>query len=394
MRTITANSRRGRCFHLTMTCLFLIFGLGTAIAQPPSFLYSFTGGSDGGKPTARLTPDAAGNLYGTTEGGGLGFGTVFQLSPNGAGGWNETVLYRFTGGSDGSAPLYSPVIFDTLGNLYGETKFGGSKNQGVVFKLSPNGGGWTQTVLHSFVGGTSEGCYPSGALVMDAAGNIFGTNHGCGGGTRGTVFELSPGPGASWIHRIIYGVMASYGGLTLDGSGNIFGTSRDNKIFELSPNGAGGWNAAVLHVFSGSPFDGLGPQSAMTLDNAGNLYGTTQRGGVANRGAVYKLTHGMGGWTESILYSFPAGKNVLYSPFGGVAVDASNNVYGTATRGFFGGGVFKLNASSNYSESNLSIFDSTGWDPQGTVILDSAGKLYGTVFFSGRGQGGVFEVTP
>src|SRR3954471_15068190 len=144
MRTIAINPHT-RCFRILLTSLFLFLGVIAARAQAPNLIYSFSGGADGGKPNARLTFDAAGNLYGTTEGGGLGFGTVFKLSPNGGGGWTETVIYRFTGGpSDGSEPLYSPVIFDALGNLYGETKHGGSKNQGVVFKLTPAGGGWTE----------------------------------------------------------------------------------------------------------------------------------------------------------------------------------------------------------------------------------------------------------
>src|SRR5208283_5342872 len=132
-----------------------------AQAQTETVLYNFTGHNDGGTPQSRLTPDGAGNLYGTTYSGGTsGVGTVFELSPNGSGGWNETVLYSFSGGMDGSHPSLSYVIFDKLGNLYGTASNGGGANgYGVVFELSPVGTSWTETVLYSFVGGT-DGAVP------------------------------------------------------------------------------------------------------------------------------------------------------------------------------------------------------------------------------------------
>jgi uncharacterized repeat protein (TIGR03803 family) len=120
-------------------------------------LYNFKGGSDGFTPQSRLTSDGAGNFYGTTGFGGLGAGTVFELSPNGNGGWKETILYSFTGGADGSVPYFSYVLFDTEGNLYGTTYWGGSYGYGAVFELSPEGTSWTEAVLYSFAGG-ADGC--------------------------------------------------------------------------------------------------------------------------------------------------------------------------------------------------------------------------------------------
>jgi len=149
------------------------FGAGTLFrvdtTGEETVLYSFTGGADGGYPYASLVLDAQGKLYGTTsEGGAFGAGTVFTVDTTG----EETVLYSFTGGADGGYPNFSPVIFDSVGNLYGTTALGGAA-YGVVFELSPVGGAWTETVLYRFTGGT-DGEYPSGGLVMDSAGNLDG----------------------------------------------------------------------------------------------------------------------------------------------------------------------------------------------------------------------------
>jgi uncharacterized repeat protein (TIGR03803 family) len=161
-------------------------------------LYSFTGKTDGEFPTGGVIFDAAGNLYGATSMGGAapdGVGTVFELSPNPGGTWTETVLYSFRGSQDGSNPD-SPITFDKAGNLYGETETGGSDECsrlgcGVVFELSPTGGGsWTETIAHRFKG--TDGSYPWQGLVFDAAGNLYGTTQFGGVSDNGTVFELKP----------------------------------------------------------------------------------------------------------------------------------------------------------------------------------------------------------
>jgi uncharacterized repeat protein (TIGR03803 family) len=173
------------------------YGYGTVWELSPqtggtwtdTVLYSFTGGADGSSPSQGLIFDSAGNLYGTTEGGGLGRGTVFELTPS-VGSWNETVLYSFAGTDDGRKPL-SPLMFDAVGNLYGATCYGGKDDDGVVFKLTPNGGGdWTETLLASFNG--KDGSCPSWTFAFDSGGNFYGTTNAGGAYGDGTVFEIMP----------------------------------------------------------------------------------------------------------------------------------------------------------------------------------------------------------
>jgi uncharacterized repeat protein (TIGR03803 family) len=279
-------------------------GCGTVFKLTPSgtetVLYRFTGG-DGANPTAGLIADASGNLYGTTElGGGAngcsgGCGTVFKLTPSGT----ETVLYRFTGGSDGASP-FAALIADGAGNLYGTTFFGGASGHGTVFKLTPSG---TETVLYSFTGG-SDGANPLAGLIADAAGNIYGMTNNGGAGSFGTVFKLIP-------------------------SGNL----------------------AVLHSFSGGSdgaFPGLG---SLIADAAGNLYGMTVEGGGSGCGAigcgtVFKLTPS---GTETVLYRFTGGSDGAFPHAGliaGLIADAAGHLYGTTNGSGSGNGtVFEIAGS-------------------------------------------------
>jgi uncharacterized repeat protein (TIGR03803 family) len=227
-----ARGFAGLCAALAMAAA------GSASAAPTeTVLYAFTGGSDGGGPYAGLIADRAGNLYGTTIGGGASHnGVVFKLSPSGA----ETVLYSFTGGSGDGAGPSAGLIADRAGNLYGTTLFGGASNFGTVFKLSPSG---TETVQHSFTG--SDGVFPRAGLIADRAGNLYGTADGF--------------------------------------------TSNAGTVFKLSPSGT----ETVLHSFAGS--DGAIPQAGLIADRAGNLYGATFNttsfpGGASGNGAVFKLT--------------------------------------------------------------------------------------------------------
>ena len=385
--------------------VFSFLGLLFFSSIPPALgqtsLYNFSGGSDGGHPTSSLTFDSAGNLYGTTETGGLGYGTVFELSPDGVGGWTETVLYSFTGGADGAAPTYSNVIFDSAGSLYGTTRQGGFKHQGVVFKLTPSDGTWSESVLHSFAGSKNEGCFPESGLIMDKAGNLYGTTHYCGG-TRGTVFELSPSDGNIWTERIIYGAKTSYAGLTMDAQGNIFGTTRDNTVFELSPNGSGGWSSNVIHTFPRFSDDGGDPQGTLVFDSAGNIYGTTYNRGISSgrgfepRGTVYKLSPVGGGWSEQILYTFECCRGGIFNPFAGVVLDGSGNIYGTTVHGFreIYGGIFELvpSGGGSYTKIDLGLFGSSGFGSFGSLVMDNVGNLYGTLSYGGGGM--VFEVVP
>jgi len=387
--------------------------VGAKARQPTeTVLYNFTGGSDGGGPNSRLTSDGAGNFYGTTQyGGASGQGTVFELSPNGRGGWNEAVLYSLCSApscTDGADPVDSPVIFDSAGNLYGTASGGGAYGNGVVFELSPVGTSWTETVLHSF-GGGADGANPDAGVIMDPVGNLYGTTS-VDGGVDGTVFELSPS-GGGWTEQVIY-TAGSPSGLTMDAAGNIFGTTYW-AVFELSPNANGGWNPAVIYTFvctregQKCPYGRL-PWGTLVLDRAGNLYGVTAYGDATNYGEVYKLSPGSGTWTEVILHRFKGSPKDGGGPFAGIVFDNKGNIYGTTSSGGEygapGGGwgtvyelVVPIGTHKNYEEKVLWNFNwSDGGGPFSSLILDSGGNLYGTTSGggSGYGYGVVFEVTP
>ena len=373
--------------------LALVLAAHLAQAQTETVLHTFINSDGPYLPFSNVTFDGAGNLYGTTESMVGGFGSVYELSPNGIGGWNETVLYRFTGGADGGYP-FCPVIFDSAGNLYGTAQGGGAYGLGVVFELNPAGASWKETVLYSFAGGT-DGAYPVTGLIMDPAGNLYGTTLYGGPSNNGTVFELSPSGGV-WTERVIYNVDTSYAGLTMDAAGNIFGAGL-TTAFELSPNGKGDWNPTVLHTFSQSARkNSYGVNGTPVLDKTGNLYGT--RSGGAGNGMVYKLSPGKTGkWTQQVLVSFTN----FTGPWAGVVLDANGNIYGTTFHGgtYGDGSVFELVApvgAGSYTEKVLWSFNGAdGRYLPGGLILDSVGNLYGTTVQGGAdGLGNVFEVTP
>ena len=345
-----------------------------------SVLYSFDNGNDGGYPFSGLTSDAAGNLYGTTLGD-----TVFEVSPNGHGGWTETVLYTFCSQNnctDGDQP-YSTLILDSAGNLFGTTLAGGipgcfGSGCGTVFELSPNGhGGWTETVLYSFCSqnGCTDGANPYAGLIFDAAGNLYGTTpfggnngSGCNGFGEygcGTVFELSPAAGMGWTEAVLYAFpdyngtdgFMPYAGLIMGGAGSLYGTTLfggaynegnggGGTAFELSPTGGGAWSETKLYSFDNGS-DGSGPFAGLILDAAGNLYGTTEVGGTNGNGTAFELSStGGGSWTETVLYNFCSENGCLDGslPLGALLFDAAGNLYGTTEGGGTGGSgtVFEL----------------------------------------------------
>lgn len=272
------------CVFALLSAL-LLMATRPAQAQTESVLYNFPVSYDNPYAQPLLAPDGAGNLFGVGGGGSMGFGFVFELSPSGSGGWNETTLYNFCSApncADGAAPN-NYVSFDNLGNLYGTTIYGGANQTGVMFELSPVGSGWTETVLYSFGDVVTE---PNSGLVSDPEGNFYGT---CCFGEA--VFELSP-VGDGWTGQIIYNispVSPSWAAVTMDTAGNIFGVT-ESTVFELPPNGDSGWNSAVIHTFAGEPKDGSGAFGTPVLDKDGNVYGTTYSGGTDNLGTVYKLS--------------------------------------------------------------------------------------------------------
>lgn len=250
-----------------------------------------------GCPTGNLVVDASGNVYGATQNGGAhGYGSVFELS-NSGGTWSETILYSFQGGSDGGGP-YSGPILDAAGNLYGTATRGGNagcgQGCGTVYELSPGQSGWTYSVLYSFTGG-NDGGQPTAGLVFDRVGNLYGAAESYGASGGGTVFELSPS-GSTWSFNLLAGLPGTGGpvvALTLEGAHTIygtsfFGTSGYGAVFQLKQSN-GSWSYKDLHDFT-SGSDGGYPGGGITLDASGNLYGTAVLGGTNNAGVIYEIT--------------------------------------------------------------------------------------------------------
>jgi uncharacterized repeat protein (TIGR03803 family) len=379
----------------------LLMAARPAQAQTESVLYNFTGTPDGLNPYAGLTMNG-GNFFGTTYSGGLfGFGSVYELVPNGSGGWTESVLYSFCPGGgtcvDGQNPTFSSLLFDSKGNIYGTAYAGGATGNGVVFELTLSGTAWTETVLYSFTG-QPDGANPSTGLIMDTTGNIYGTTYNGGAGNSGGVFELSPNGSGGFTEQVIYSAPMTFATLIMDGTGNLYGTT-SSTVFQLKPNGSGGWTPTPIFTFTStkSATQGSNPNGSLALDSKGNVYGTTVAGGKNNLGVVYKLTLASGKYTEKLLYSFGANGT---APFSGVVFDTAGNLYGTTkTGGKNGAGiVYKLKANSNgsYTERNLQTFiGENGAVPYAGVVVDSKGYLYGTTFSGGSsGDGVVFEVNP
>ena len=335
-----------------------------ALAAPEHTVYAFTDANDGGFPQGGVIADAAHNFYGTTTSGGLDHnGVVYELSPPAAGqtAWTQTTLYAFTGKRDGGNPQ-AGLFLGPDGVLYGTTYAGGADGQGVVFKLTPPKSGetaWTETVLWTFTGG-DDGSEPSGSLIMDAAGNVYGATTGGGTGVVGTVFKLSP---------------------------PARGTLR--------------WTETVLYNFTGNN-DGGEPFGNVLLGHDGNLYGTSAGYGEFNYGTLYRLiapASGSGTWTFSLLHAF-AGGNDGEVPRDGLIQAANGTLYGT-TAGFDTsyGNVFELNPDgSDYQVIYTVPAGSQGFTGNGpwqTVALDSNGTLYGTTLADGvSASGEVFKLTP
>jgi uncharacterized repeat protein (TIGR03803 family) len=315
-------------------------------------LYAFTGGSDGAYPTARVIFGPDGTLYGTTEAGGgtgcfgEGCGVVFNLKPppNACAAalcyWKETIIYRFVGGNNDGAYPRSEVVFDSAGNLYGTTSNGGPSDLGTVYQLSPTSGGWTERVLYAF-GGNSGGT-PLSGLILDAAGALYGTTQYSFGFNYGTVFKLTRS-GSNWSESDLYsftdgsdGGMPT-GGLIFDGSGNLYGTTpfagvgSGGTAFELVPSN-GSWTFNLLQSFPGDGQHATGPNASMTFGATGNLYGTTTgTSSGPDYGTVFELTPTSGGWTQTVLHAFAGSDGEL--PFSNVIFDSSGNLYGTASQG-------------------------------------------------------------
>lgn len=274
-----------------------------------------------------------------------GCGTVYNLQPplsvckSTSCPWLETALYKFVNGPGGVYP-FGGVAFDHAGNIYGTTQLGGiGEDGGIAYELTPSGRDWEGSVLISFTAATGDEPYDT--LVLDSSGNVYGTARGGGANGYGTVFELSPN-GSGWTENILHSFTAGdgaqpFGGLIFDSAGNLYGATScggtgggnggGGTVYELTPSGDG-WQFNVLYNFPGDCQGG--PQDSLTMDSAGSLYGTTYRDGAEDEGSVFKLTHSDGGWTYTDLHDFSGGADGC-EPNGGVALDSAGNIYGTTT---------------------------------------------------------------
>jgi uncharacterized repeat protein (TIGR03803 family) len=331
----------------------------------------------------------------------------------------EKIIYTFTGGANGAHP-YSELLLDKAGNLFGTTSSGGGigvcnglPGCGTVFELSPSSSGWTEKTIYTFTG-SADGGFPLGGVVMDKSGNLYGTAQGAGGASYcGTVIELTPSAEGEWTETTLYSFNGyNEGGdgcspratLTLDANGNIYGTTgsggpfNDGTVFELLPPSApgGAWTETVLLSFDGT--DGDTPTGSVVFDNAGNLYGTTDSGGSFNWGSVFKLTPTSGSWSATSIFSFTSGDNGC-NPNGGVVFDKAGNLYGTTD--WCGadevGTVFKLTPTvGQWTMSRLHTFTGAidGAEPYAGLTLDPQGNIYGATFLGGLfGEGVAFKLT-
>lgn len=405
---------RGVVLHsLFLLCVVLTIPLFLRAQATEKVLYTFTGQHDVAWPSAGLTFDRQGDLYGTSSSfGPHGYGTVFQLTPS-ASGWTEKIIHAFCpdypGCPDGAFPL-AGVVFDAAGNLYGTTSGGGGPNAwGTVFQLTPSGGSWKETVLCSL--SCLGDSYPAAAVTLDSAGRIFGTAAGNPTfGALGAVFALAPNPSRDWKHRLLYVFQSSYMGshpstsLLIDKAHNLYGmtgiggVNDGGVVFQLSPVAGGQWSYKAILNF---PFVLGGTLGGLTFDAAGNIFGTAQ-------GMVFELTPSGDTWTETVLYTFADGEGGRLSR---VVFDRAGNLFGTAgngglpgcQNGYGCGSVFKLTQTKNrWQKSTLYQFTggADGGNPTG-VVLDQAGNLYGVTTVGGKtgscahlGCGVAFEIIP
>jgi uncharacterized repeat protein (TIGR03803 family) len=354
-------------------------------------LYTFPDAVDGGCPMAGLTIDPAGNLYGTTYvGGPSNRGVVYKLDAKG-----ETILHSFTGGADGGLPS-AGLIRDSAGNLYGTTTGGGIGNCplgcGVVFMLDPAG---QETVLYSFTGG-SDGGEPYAGVIRDPAGNLYGTTYsGASGG--GVAYKLD----AAGHETVLFSGGNPEAGVTRDPGGNLYVPVSGlpgitGAVQKVDPAG----NVTVLYGFTGGA-DGGNPSGSVILDSAGNLYGTSEYGGIGTGfggfGVVYKLDPA---GQETVLYTFTGGADGA-NPYAGVVRDPAGNLYGTTQFGAVSdaavsyGVVYELDTTGEETVLHTFTGGTDGGDPRAGVIRDSAGNLYGTACEGGKAASGVvFKLTP
>jgi uncharacterized repeat protein (TIGR03803 family) len=383
------------------------------------------------------------NIY---RGAALGLAALSLAGVTPSWAWEATPLYKFDYNWSKGNGAVSSLIADSNGALYGTTHKGGSEGYGTIFKLTPpvsNGAPWTHSVLYSFClrGDCLDGSYPTGGLIFDAEGALYGTTQygglPCGESGCGTVFKLSPPKNGNtgWTHAVIYyfkpfpsgccqivdGTNPT-AGLIADQAGVLYGTTSgggicgyvngSGTVFKLVPNTGQGWEETVIYDFCGSGIgDGADPTGGLIFDPAGAdqqaaLYGTTYEGGANGYGTVFKLTPPASdgaSWPETVLYSFAGGDDGAY-PKAGLVADADGRLYGTTTYGgancdigYSCGTVFQLVPPPLDHETVWQLHTihsfllgevivgagKDGQDPVGGVIFGEDGSLYGTTEYGG-----------
>jgi uncharacterized repeat protein (TIGR03803 family) len=399
--------------RLVFALPLMLAALAPIAAQAKGFQieYAFTGGSAGSFAAGGPVVGPEGELYGMTQRGGsgcttkgrfAGCGVAYRLAADGV----YTVLHQFNG-TDGQQPT-GELVRDAAGNLYGVTSFGGRARMcpifggcGVAFKLAPDG---TFTLLHAFQGGLDP-AYPFGGMIADAAGNLYGaTSEGCFHRNvrgYGCIYKIAPDGTLSVLHRFQNGADGSdpSGPLVLDPAGNLYGvtdidnTANRGNVFKIAPDGT----FTVLHDFTGAPGDVGGPSSGIIRDAAGTIYGVSDDGGAFNAGAVFSLA---ADGTERVLHSFAGGSDGRY-PESGLTIDGAGNLYGVTTEGGSSGCagrgcgiVYRI--SPDGKERILHVFHAVhGKLPVAKLAFDAQGNLQGTVTLGGgNGFGMVFKIAP
>jgi uncharacterized repeat protein (TIGR03803 family) len=393
-----------------LTLLTLMVGAGaTGTTQ---VIHSFD--EEGGEyPSTELVRDGAGNLYGSTvQGGEFGSGTVFRLTPDGT----HSVLYSFTSGADGAQP-YGGVTLDPQGSLYGTAVTGGGGacegGCGVAYKLTNDGGIWTQTVLHSFTGG-DDGSGPGSGLTLDGDGNLYGMTPIGGAFGVGVIYQLHPRQNGTYAFKVIHaftggrdGSSGSAGRMIFDDAGNLFGVATvggdfgQGVVFQMRPLGTS-WKFKTLYSFQGEPDAGF-PYGGLVFDDAGNLYGTSYYEGAHDLGAVYQLKPGPGGvWRERVLYSFQGGTDGANS-ISTLVFDQDGSLYGTTSEGGAPGCscgvIFQLTPGSQGHWTESVAYAFTGV-PDGAfayngMVGDGQGNFFGATVHGGEDDdGSIYQFTP
>jgi len=374
-----------------------------ALAQE-TVLWNFGQGSDGTRPDAALVLDGAGNLYGTTNhGGDHTRGTIFTIKTDGSG---YAILHHFAGGVDDGAVPFGALVLDDAGNLYGTTFGGGSGSaeHGTVFTIKTDGTGFN--VLYRFQGGASDGEFPMAGLILDATGTLYGTTTS-GGYTFcqyncGTVFSLATDGTNYRVLRTFptpdcQGTYLS-APLVMDADGNLYSTTEygpgtnnqdSGTIFKLSADGT---TCEKLWTFTDIPHDGEHPEGGLILDGAGTLYGTTIMGGTVGGGIVFSIATDR---SYTPLHNF-GGPDGGYSQ-AGLVLDGLGNLYGTTLQGGASGRGTVFTLPTDGSAFNV-LYAFTGSNdgngPNSAVVLDGVGSLYGTTVAGGTHSQGVVFTLP